>query len=266
MNLDVDRVSFDAGTSVGTTVDPVETAAHGLEGQTKNGDIALANTLDHPLDIGGSANRPSSLEVTQSGSVLVTADSQLDLRGLVKSGDNSGAVILHSTGPTGFIRGQQTGASIAAPGGGASLVAARDIGLGGNSSTENNDVTARDGVSLDAGGNVTLDRDSDVTAGTFQVFVNAGGSVSVGSEGDGSSIGSQGGASVTAKSGMIGVRAGGGPGSGIDGGGTTVLNADHIALGSTSRVAASGAVEVKPFTADRGIDLGSTASLRRRCG
>ena len=260
MNLAVDRVKFDAGASVGTTIDPLETAARGLEGQTKNGDIALANAGNDPVDIGGENGRPaSSLQVTQSGSVLVTADSQLDLWGLVKSGDDSGAVILRATGPAGFISGRQNGASIAAPGGGASLVAAQDIGLGDDPFAGNNDVTARDGVSLDAGGNVSLDRDSDVSAGTFQAFVNAGGSVSVGSDGDGSSIGSQGGASVTAKSGTIGVRAGGGPGSGVDGGPATVLNADHIAFGSASRVAANGAVEVKPFTAGRGVDLGSTA-------
>ena len=265
-------VILSAGSGVGTGANAIEMRTEVLEAETTDGGISLANI--GTLAIGGLTAEVAGLDVAVSGDLRLTNVGTIALAdetgaASVHGGEVSGNVILVAKGPDADITSYVDQDAITAAGGSVTMTAGRDVSLGTVGANFDNDVRARDDLTITAGREVNVDGFTDLASDGFgagsggDVVVNAGRDINIlnvtGTDG---SIGAEG-----VAGGRVTLNAG--PGGFVQllatsaatlfsNSGNVVVNADHVVIAATAGITAStGTVTLRPVTEGWGVDLGS---------
>lgn len=269
-DLTVSRLGLTAGTGIGLAAD-IDTVVTNLEAQTTTGGIFVSNT--GALTIGGVNGTLTGLSVATSGDIDVTALggslTLADTDGIetVRGGSTSGDIFLEATGATSDVTSTVDQDAVAASRGSISITAGQDINFG-NGASFDNDVRANGDVTFNAGRDIIVQGFSDIASDDFGQ--NTGGSVSFtaggdillsNANGDDASVSANGsgGGDVTFTAGpnsffTMDVSFGS---SVFSNSGDVTINADRIAISSSSISANSGEVNLRPVTAGWAVDLGS---------
>jgi hypothetical protein len=267
-------VVLSAGTGVGAGAEAIEMRTAALEAETDTGGISLANI--GALTIGGLSDQVGGLDVATSGNLRLTNVGTITLAdetapASVHGGSTSGNVTLVARGVHSDITSAVDQDAIDAAGGSVTLAAGRDVSLGTAGPNFDNDVRARDNLTIDAGRDVTVDGFADLASDGHgassggDVLINAGGDIKIlnvtGTDG---SIGAQGsaGGNTTLNAGADGfvLLLATSAATLFSSSGDVVVNADHVVLSAAAGISASaGTVTLRPVTEGWGVDLGSGA-------
>ena len=261
-------LTLSAGTGVGTAGNAIETQVTFIEGETNSGGINIANFGS--VQIGGLSADVSGLNVVSSGDINFSTTGFIvlsDATGAssVHGGDISGNVTLTAIGADSDIFSAIDRPAIYAAGGGVTLNAGRDIGLGTSGSNFNNDVLATGDIAINAGRDFVIDGTSNVRTGAFggvvggDIAITAGRNVSL-------TNGNGGLQTIEAFAGDITLTSG--PGgtflqdgffsSAIQTTGNILVNADNVLISNGGlNTTGIGSVTIRPVSAGRAIDLGT---------
>jgi Ca2+-binding RTX toxin-like protein len=266
------QLVLSAQTGVGTGANALETQVSALEAETMSGGITLSNFGS--VQIGGVSDEVDGLHVETSGNLTLTNAGTIllgDENGAdtVHGGETSGSVFLTANGFDADIIATSNQDAINAAGGNITLSAGRDIGFGIIGTDFDNDVRARNNITVNAGRDFLIDGFSDLASDDFGA--NTGGDVTIttgrnihvrniaGTDGSVAAGGSNGGNVVltTSTGGALVLDA---PTSGAisSSTGNVTVNADRVLISSSSGITAgSGVVTIQSATAGRDINLGS---------
>ncbi|MEJ5990922.1 calcium-binding protein [Ramlibacter sp. PS3R-8] len=273
-DITANSLVLSAATGVGAGGNALETQVATLEAETTTGGINLANT--GALAIGGLTDDVGGLDVETSGNLRLTNVGSITLAeespGALESvhgGSTSGNVTLIARGANSDITSSVDQDAIAAAGGSVTLTAGRDVSLGTGGANFDNDVRARDGLTIGAGRDVIVDGFADLASDGYgtgsggDVVVDAGRDIKVlnvtGTDG---SIGAEGsaGGSATLTTGADGflLLLATSAATLFSSSGNVTVNADHLVLAGTAGITANnGTVTLRPVTQGWAVDLGS---------
>ena len=266
-------VVLSAPGGVGTAANAIETQTAAIEAQAVTGGINIGNF--GAVTIGGLSSAVAGLQVVTSGDIRFTSHGSITLADFtsfntVQGGASSGNVILIATGYDFDFTSKLTNNSIRTPEGSIEVRAGRDILLGTTPPNFDNNLFAKQSITLAAGRDVTLAGDVSVGSSVSPsnevtgagVVVTAGRDISV--TGPSASIGASGFETNGIVSGDVVLTAGEGGSVILSAGsfpalystsGNVIVNADRMLIGAN--IGAGGSVTIRPVTAGRAIDLGS---------
>ena len=274
------QLMLDAGQTIGTGGNPIETQVLQLEAETVNGGIFLGNVGD--LTIGGATAELRGLFTGSTGS---TANIMLTNSGSIALFDSTGSqsvtsagnVTLTALGATANIISTVNFNAIQATGD-INLSAGQDVLFGAIGTDWDNDVRAGGAISVTAGRDFQIDGDADMAANDLGTGSNGGISILAGRDilieddhGGGATV------VVTDGTGNIVLTTGADDTFSLAANSATALfaddgnvtvNADRVLIEADSGIttAGSGSIRFTGATAGRDIVLGSATDAARRGG
>jgi Ca2+-binding RTX toxin-like protein len=265
-------VVFSAGSGVGTGANAIETRTGLLEAETTTGGITLSNT--GALTIGGLTSEVAGLDVASSGNLKLTNVGSIVLADetgtqTIHGANTAGNVTLIARGAYSDITSSVNQDAISAAGGSVALTAGRDVAFGTAGLDYDNDVRARDNLTITAGRDVRVDGFADLASDGFgtgsggDVEVNAGGDIRVqNTTGTDGSIGAEGaaGGNTTLNAGPDGfvILLATSQATLFSSSGDVTVHADHMVVAASAGITANtGSVTLLPATEGWAVDLGS---------
>ena len=175
------QLLLDAGTTIGTGGNPIETQVVQLEGETDTGGIFLSNIGD--LQIGGSTAELRGLFTGTSGDIVLTNQGTITLFNStnVQTIASAGNIILTAIGATANIVSTVNNDALFATGD-ISLSAGQDILFGTFGVDFDNDVRAGGGIFVTAGSDFLIDGNADMAANDAGTGSNGGIPILVGGD------------------------------------------------------------------------------------
>jgi len=262
-------LTLSAVTGIGTAANALDTQTTFIEAETGTGGISIANVGS--VQIGGITADVAGLNVVTSGDLRFSTVGSIylsDTTGTssVHGGDLSGSVALIATGADADIYAPIDTPAIHAAGGGITVNAGRDVLMGIGGSNYNNDILATGDITIVAGHDFQLDGTSNVRTGAFGGVV--GGDVVISTGHNINLTNTTGGLqTIEAFAGNITLTTG--PGgtyfqnaafsSAVQTTNDIILNADSVLLlAGGLNTTGVGSITVRPVTAGRAIDIGTT--------